>query len=88
MHRITCSSRFTWQQNIIDSDLAEISKSQKSATSRRLLCMLVLVTTYITKIQDKHLYRMHTSIMAKMTKELVLIIDSRKQHFGHQDELK
>ena len=30
------------------------SKSLKSATSRELLCMLVLVTTMITKILDIH----------------------------------
>ena len=54
MHRMTCSSRFTWHHNITDSDLAEMTKSQKSATSWRLLCMLVLVTTEITKIQGIH----------------------------------
>ena len=36
------------------TDLAEMTKSQKSATLWRLLCMLVLVTSYITKIQYKH----------------------------------
>ena len=35
--------------------LAEMTKSQKSATSWSLLCMLVLVTTLITKIHGKHL---------------------------------
>ena len=29
----------------------------KSATSRCLVCMLVLVTTLITKIHGKHLYK-------------------------------
>ena len=33
-----------------DKDLGEITKSLKSETSRSLLCMLVLVTTEITKI--------------------------------------
>ena len=77
----------------------------KSSTLRSLVCMLVLVTTLITKIHGKHLckedmarhqpHRMHTSIMAKMTKELVLLIDSRQHYeallqrwFRHQDELE
>ena len=45
MHEMTCRSRFTWQQNITNSVLAEMTKSQKSATPRRLIYMLVLVTT-------------------------------------------
>ena len=38
-----------------DNDLREITKSQKSETLRGLLCMLVLVTTEITKIHVIHL---------------------------------
>ena len=37
------------------TDLAKITKSLKSETSRSLVCMLVLVTTEITKIHGIHL---------------------------------
>ena len=64
----------------------------KSATSRSLVCMLVLVTTKITKIHGKHPCK---DGMAKMTNEHVLLTDSRQHHiallqrrFRHQDELK
>ena len=37
-----------------DKDLREITKSLKSETLRGLVCMLVLVTTEITKIHGIH----------------------------------
>ena len=39
---------------IADKDLREITKSLKSETLRGLVCMLVLVTTEITKIHGVH----------------------------------
>src|SRR3954471_21124754 len=42
-----------WHRNNKSQGLSEITKSLKSATSTPLLCMLVLVTTEIRKIQTK-----------------------------------
>ena len=54
MHGSLCSIKFTWQQNNSRQGLREITKSLKSETLRSLLCMLVLVTTEITKIHGIH----------------------------------
>ena len=54
MHGSLCSIKFTWQQNNSRQGLREITKSLKSETSRGLVCMLVLVTTEITKIHGIH----------------------------------
>ena len=55
MHGSLCSIKFTWQQNNSRQRLREITKSLKSETLRGLVCMLVLVTTEITKIHGIHL---------------------------------
>ena len=49
-HGSLCSIKFTWQQNYSRLGLREITKSLKSEILRGLICMLVLVTTKITKI--------------------------------------
>ena len=54
MHGSLCSIKFTWQQNNSRQGLREITKSLKSETLRSLVCMLVLVTTEITKIHGIH----------------------------------
>ena len=54
MHGSLCSIEFTWQQNNSRQRLGEITKSLKSETLRSLVCMLVLVTTEITKIRGIH----------------------------------
>ena len=54
MHGSLCSIKFTWQQNNSRQRLGEITKSLKSETLRGLVCMLVLVTTKITKIHGIH----------------------------------
>ena len=50
MHGYLCSIKFTWQQNYSRQGLREFTESLKSETLRGLDCMLVLVTTEITKI--------------------------------------
>ena len=45
----------TWHKNYSRTMTRNISKSLKSATLSKLLCMLVLVTTNITKIHGIHL---------------------------------
>ena len=54
MHGSLCSIKFTWQQNNSRQRLRENTKSLKSETLRSLVCMLVLVTTEITKIHVIH----------------------------------
>ena len=54
MHVSLCSIKFTWQQNNNRQRLGENTKSLKSETLRGLVCMLVLVTTEITKIHGIH----------------------------------
>ena len=54
MHGSLCSIKFTWQQNYSRQGLRENTKSLKSEILRGLLCMLVLVTTEITKIHGIH----------------------------------
>ena len=56
MHGFTCIIKLTWQHNVADSDLAEITKSLKLATTSTLLCMLVLVTTGHIKMHELHHY--------------------------------
>ena len=51
------SNMNTWHKNINRTKTWKISKSLKSATLRELLCMLVLVTTKITKIHGIHPYK-------------------------------
>ena len=72
MHGSLCSIKFTWQQNNSRQGLAEITKSLKSETLRGLLCMLVLVTTEITKVHGIHPWqdgmaydKTHVDIMLK-----------------------
>ena len=48
------SNMNTWHKNVGRTKTWKISKSLKSATLRGLLCMLVLVTTEITKIHGIH----------------------------------
>ena len=54
MHGSLCSIKFTWQQNNSRQRLGENAKSLKSETLRGLVCMVVLVTTEITKIHGIH----------------------------------
>ena len=54
MHGSLCSIKFIWQQNNSSQRLGEITKSLKSETLRSLVCMLVLVTTEITKLHGIH----------------------------------
>ena len=54
MHGSLCSIKFTWQQNNSRQGLGEITESLKSETLRGLVCMLVLLTTEITKIHVIH----------------------------------
>ena len=54
MHGSLCSIKFTWQQNNSRQGLREITNSLKSETLRGLVCMLMLVTTEITKIHGIH----------------------------------
>ena len=53
-HGPLCSNMNTWHKNNIREMTWKNSKSLKSATSRELLCMLMLVTTKITKIHGVH----------------------------------
>ena len=53
MHGMTCSSRFTWQQNMTDSDLAEITKSQISNITEATLHACASHQR-APKIQDLH----------------------------------
>src|SRR3954462_12769652 len=53
MHRSPGNNMNTWHKNNSSQGLGEITKSRKSATSSDLVCMLVLVTTSITKIHGK-----------------------------------
>ena len=49
-----CSNMNTWHKNNVREKTWKSSKSLKSTTSRELLCMLVRVTTLITKINGIH----------------------------------
>ena len=67
-----CSIKFTWQQNNSRQGLREVTKSLKSEILRGLLCMLVLVTTEITKIHGLHhwkdgmaYFKTHVELMLK-----------------------
>ena len=53
-HGSLCSNKKAWHKNINRAKTWKISKSLKSATLRGPLCMLVLVTTEITKIHGIH----------------------------------
>ena len=53
-HGSLCINMNTWHKNINRAMTSNISKSLKSATTSKLLCMLVLVTTEITKIHGIH----------------------------------
>ena len=72
MHGSLCSIKFTWQQNYSRQRLGEITKSLKSETLRSLVCMLVLVTTDITKRHVIHLC-IHGMAYIKTHVELILI---------------
>ena len=59
-----------------DKDLREITKSLKSEILRGLLCMLVLVTTEVTKIHGLHhwkdgmaYFKTHVELMLKRCTE-------------------
>src|SRR4051812_46887927 len=56
MHGSLGNNRNTWHENNSSQGLSENTKSLKSATSSDLVCMLVLVTTWITKIHGKILW--------------------------------
>ena len=75
MHVSLCSIKFTWQQNYSRQGLGEITKSLKSEILQGLLCMLVLVTTEITKIHGIHhwkdgmaYFKTHVELMLKRCK--------------------
>src|SRR4051812_22143976 len=53
-HRSLGNNMNTWHKNNSRQGLGEITKSLKSATLCTLVCMLVLVTTKITKIHGIH----------------------------------
>ena len=53
MHGSLCSVKFTWQQNNSRQRLEE-NTVPEAETLRGLVCMLVLVTTEITKIHGIH----------------------------------
>ena len=62
-----------------DKDLREITKSLKSETLRSLVCMLVLVTTEITKIHGIHpwkdgmaYFKTHVELMPKRCTDLMI----------------
>ena len=57
MHGIDGSIKLTWQHNVTVTDLAKNTRSQKSATSSRTLCKLVLVTTSCIKIEGWHHFK-------------------------------
>src|SRR3954470_21101288 len=57
MHRSPRNNMNTWHENNSSQGLSEITKSMKSATSSALVCMLVLVTTKITKIHGIILWK-------------------------------
>ena len=54
MHGSLGSNMNTWHKNNDRAKTWNISKFLKSATLRGLICMLVLVTTEITKIHGIH----------------------------------
>src|SRR3954463_10958324 len=56
MHGSLRNNMNAWHKNNSSQGLSEITKSLKSATSRYLVCMLVLVTTSIKKIHGKILW--------------------------------
>ena len=49
-HSSHCRHMDTWQQNNSSNRVGENPNSLKTETSRSLVCMLVLVTTEITKV--------------------------------------
>ena len=51
VHESTSSNKFTYHQNVTGKGLSKITKCLKTTTSHSLLCMLVLLTTELTKIQ-------------------------------------
>ena len=53
-HGSLCSIMDTWHKNNSRQRLSQNPEILKSAISRELLCMLVLVTTKITKIHGIH----------------------------------
>ena len=57
MHGSLGSNMNTWHKNNGRAVTKNISKSLKSATISKLLCMLELVTTKITKIHGKHPFK-------------------------------
>ena len=77
MHGALCSIKFTWQQNY--SRQGEKSPSLKSEILRGLLCVLVLVTTGITKIHGLHhwkdgmaYFKTHVELMPKICTDLMI----------------
>ena len=69
---LSVTFKFTWQQNYSRQGLREITKSLKSEILRGLLCMLVLVTTEITKIHGLYhwkdgmaYFKTHVELMLK-----------------------
>ena len=76
MHGSLFSIKFTWQQNYSRQRLREITKFLKSELLRDLLCMLVLVTTKITKIHGLYhwkdgmaYFKTHVELMLKICTE-------------------
>src|SRR3954467_5210710 len=57
MHRSLGNNMNTWHKNNSRQGLSENTKSLKSATSSTLVCMLVLVTTKVTKIHGIILWK-------------------------------
>ena len=79
MHGSLCSIKFTWQQNYSRQGLGGITKFLKPETLRSLVCMLVLVTTEITKIHglyhwkdDMAYFKTHVELMLKRYTDLVI----------------
>ena len=55
MHELSVASSLHGNKITADEDFREITVSLKSETLRSLVCMLVLVTTEISKIHGIHL---------------------------------
>ena len=104
MHGYLYSIQFTWHQNNsrTGTELSNITKPSLHASASHHIDHK---NTWHTPVEIWHdidqntcrhqPHRMHTSNMAKMTNELVLVTDSRKHHeallereLRHQDALK
>ena len=85
MHRITCSSRFTWQQNITESDkqnsniteatLHACASHHRDLKNTRLAPMLRW-HDFVQNTCRAQPHRMHTSDMAKMTNKHVITVST------------